>query len=35
MSGIVGIVNLDGSPVDRPLLERMTQDRKEPQELLA
>jgi asparagine synthase (glutamine-hydrolysing) len=24
MSGIVGIVNLDGAPVDRPLLERMT-----------
>jgi asparagine synthase (glutamine-hydrolysing) len=24
MSGIVGIINLDGAPVDRPLLERMT-----------
>ena len=24
MSGIVGIVNLDGTPVDRPLLEKMT-----------
>ena len=25
MSGFVGILNLDGAPVDRPLLERMTQ----------
>ena len=24
MSGIVGIVNLDGAPVDRPLLKEMT-----------
>lgn len=26
MSGLVGIVNLDGAPVDGALLRRMTQD---------